>query len=315
MNCGDSLEIQAFSQRLLKIGYNRVTTVREHGEFSVKGSLIDLFPMGVNSPYRIGLLNSIGHNLCDNDSNVVITMPCLRLDSLDSVLSRLEVISGWGEKWQKFYWGSLYGSAQALALSEFAQTQDQVVLVVANDITHFEQLFKSLNFYGNSLDILRFDNWEVLPFDHFSPHPDITSSRLNTLSRLSSLKHGIVITTLESLSQRLCPIEFSRQYSFSLKNGDSLEIQAFSQRLLKIGYNRVTTVREHGEFSVKGSLIDLFPMGVNSPYRIDLFDQEIESMRIFDASTQRSIEEVDRIFLLPAREFATDQDSEARQPR
>jgi transcription-repair coupling factor (superfamily II helicase) len=94
-----------------------------------------------------------------------------------------------------------------------------------------------------------------------------------------------------------------------LKNGDSLEIQAFSQRLLKIGYNRVTTVREHGEFSVKGSLIDLFPMGVNSPYRIDLFDQEIESMRIFDASTQRSIEEVDRIFLLPAREFATDQDS------
>jgi transcription-repair coupling factor (superfamily II helicase) len=183
------------------------------------------------------------------------------------------------------------------------------VLVVANDITHFEQLFKSLNFYGNSLDILRFDNWEVLPFDHFSPHPDITSSRLNTLSRLSSLKHGIVITTLESLSQRLCPIEFSRQYSFSLKNGDSLEIQAFSQRLLKIGYNRVTTVREHGEFSVKGSLIDLFPMGVNSPYRIDLFDQEIESMRIFDASTQRSIEEVDRIFLLPAREFATDQDS------
>jgi transcription-repair coupling factor (superfamily II helicase) len=79
--------------------------------------------------------------------------------------------------------------------------------------------------------------------------------------------------------------------------------------LLKIGYNRVTTVREHGEFSVKGSLIDLFPMGVNSPYRIDLFDQEIESMRIFDASTQRSIEEVDRIFLLPAREFATDQDS------
>ncbi|CAC9953401.1 Transcription-repair coupling factor [uncultured Gammaproteobacteria bacterium] len=213
------------------------------------------------------------------------------------------------ESGQKFYWGSLYGSAQALALIEFAQTQDQVVLVVANDITHFEQLFKSLNFYGNSLDILRFDNWEVLPFDHFSPHPDITSSRLNTLSRLSSLKHGIVITTLESLSQRLCPIEFSRQYSFSLKNGDSLEIQAFSQRLLKIGYNRVTTVREHGEFSVKGSLIDLFPMGVNSPYRIDLFDQEIESMRIFDASTQRSIEEVDRIFLLPAREFATDQDS------
>ncbi|WXU00586.1 MAG: Transcription-repair-coupling factor [Catillopecten margaritatus gill symbiont] len=210
---------------------------------------------------------------------------------------------------QKFYWGSLYGSAQALALIEFAKAQAQVILVVANDISHFEQLYKSLNFYNNDLEVLRFDNWEVLPFDHFSPHPDITSSRLDTLSKLPSLKCGIVITTLESLSQQLCPIEFSKQYSFSLKNGDDLEIENFSQRLLKIGYNRVTTVREHGEFSVKGSLIDLFPMGAKLPYRIDLFDQEIESIRIFDASTQRSIEEVEAVSLLPAREFATDQAS------
>jgi len=210
---------------------------------------------------------------------------------------------------QKFYWGSLYGSAQALALIEFAKKQDQVILVVANDISHFEQLYKSLNFYNNDLEVLRFDNWEVLPFDHFSPHPDITSSRLNTLSKLPSLKRGIVITTLESLSQQLCPIEFSKQYSFSLKNGDDLEIENLSQRLLKIGYNRVTTVREHGEFSIKGSLIDLFPMGAKLPYRIDLFDQEIESIRIFDPSTQRSIEEVEALSLLPAREFATDQAS------
>ncbi|BAS68496.1 transcription-repair coupling factor [Bathymodiolus septemdierum thioautotrophic gill symbiont] len=213
------------------------------------------------------------------------------------------------ESGQKFYWGSLYGSAQALALIEFARQQERVILVVANDISHFEQLFKSLNFYGSDLAVLRFDNWEVLPFDHFSPHPDITSSRLDTLSKLPTLKRGIVITTLESLSQKLCPIEFSKQYSFSLKSGDDLEIQSFSQRLLKIGYNRVNTVRERGEFSVKGSLIDLFPMGVNLPYRIDLFDQEIESIRIFDASTQRSIEAVEQVSLLPAREFATDQSS------
>lgn len=211
---------------------------------------------------------------------------------------------------QKFYWGALYGSAQALALIEFAQCQEQVILVVANDIVHFNQLFKSLNFYNNdNLEILRFDNWEVLPFDHFSPHPDITSSRLSTLSKLPDLKRGIVITTLESLSQQLCPIEFSRQYSFSLKNGDVLEMQSFAQRLLKIGYNRVTTVREHGEFSIKGSLIDLYPMGANAPYRVDLFDKEIESMRIFDAATQRSIETVEAVALLPAREFATDQHS------
>ena len=208
---------------------------------------------------------------------------------------------------QKFYWGSLYGSAQALALIEFAKTQNNVILVVANDISHFDQLFKSLHFYNTGLDILRFDSWEVLAFDHFSPHPDITSSRLNTLSRLPNLKRGIVVTTLESLIKQLCPLAFSKAYS--LKVGDTLELQAFSQRLLKIGYNRVMKVMEHGEFSVKGSLIDIYPMGAKLPCRLDLFDQEIESIRPFDISTQRSTETKQEIFLLPAREFATDQNS------
>ncbi|CAC9646499.1 transcription-repair coupling factor [bacterium endosymbiont of Bathymodiolus sp. 5 South] len=210
---------------------------------------------------------------------------------------------------QKFHWGSLYGSAQALALVEFAKTQDRVILVVANDISHFDQWFKSLHFYNTGLEILRFDNWEVLAFDHFSPHPDITSSRLNTLSKLPKLKRGIVITTLESLTQQLCPLEFSEAYSFSLKVGATLELQAFVQRLLKIGYNRVMKVMEHGEFSVKGSLIDIYPMGAKLPCRLDLFDQEIESIRLFDVSTQRSTETTQAVSLLPAREFATDKNS------
>ena len=210
---------------------------------------------------------------------------------------------------QKFHWGSLYGSAQALALVEFAKTQDRVILVVANDISHFDQWFKSLHFYNTGLEILRFDNWEVLAFDHFSPHPDITSSRLNTLSKLPKLKRGIVITTLESLTQQLCPLEFSEAYSFSLQVGATLELQAFIQRLLKIGYNRVMKVMGHGEFSVKGSLIDIYPMGAKLPCRLDLFDQEIESIRLFDVSTQRSTETTQAVSLLPAREFATDKNS------
>jgi transcription-repair coupling factor (superfamily II helicase) len=210
---------------------------------------------------------------------------------------------------QKFHWGSLYGSAQALTLVEFAKTQDRVILVVANDISHFDQWFKSLHFYNTGLEILRFDNWEVLAFDHFSPHPDITSSRLNTLSKLPKLKRGIVITTLESLTQQLCPLEFSEAYSFSLQVGATLELQAFVQRLLKIGYNRVMKVMEHGEFSVKGSLIDIYPMGAKLPCRLDLFDQEIESIRLFDVSTQRSTETTQAVSLLPAREFATDKNS------
>ncbi len=210
---------------------------------------------------------------------------------------------------QKNYWGSLYGSAQALALIEFAKVHNQVILVIADNIAHFDQLVKSLHFYNDGLDILKFDNWEVLAFDHFSPHPDITSSRLSTLAKLPSLTKGIVITTLESLSQQLCPLEFSQKYSFSLKIGDAIDTHNFAEKLLKIGYNRVTTVMEHGEFSVKGSLIDLYPMGAKSPYRLDLFDQEIDSIRTFDTSTQRSVDVTDILSLLPAREFSTDTES------
>ena len=210
---------------------------------------------------------------------------------------------------RKTYWGSLYGSADALALIEYVQQQPQVILLIADDITHLDNLYNSLNFYNNELDILTFDNWEVLPYDQFSPHPDITSNRLSTLSRLRDLKQGIVITTLETLFSHLCPIEFSEQYSFNIKSGDQLELNNFSEKLLKIGYNRVTTVMEHGEFNIRGSLIDLYPMGAKSPYRLDLFDQEIETIRTFDTSTQRSDAQVNEIALLPAREFATDESS------
>ena len=209
----------------------------------------------------------------------------------------------------KTYWGSLYGSADALALIEYAQQQPQVVLLIANDITHLDTLYQSLNFYNDTLEILKFDNWEVLPYDQFSPHPDITSNRLATLSKLRQLKHGIVLTTLETLFSHLCPIEFSEKYSFDLKIGDNIDPASLSEKLLKIGYNRVTTVMEHGEFNIRGSLIDLYPMGASKPYRLDLFDQEVETIRTFDTSTQRSESQVEAIALLPAREFATDESS------
>ena len=208
-----------------------------------------------------------------------------------------------------YYWGSLFGSSDALALIEFAKTQQQVVLYVAKDITHYVQIKRALNFYNSSLKVLGFSNWEVLAFDHFSPHPDIVSSRLETLSQLTTLKAGIVITTLESLSQRLCPTDYIDKYSFSLNAGEILEIESFVNKLLKIGYRRVSTVMEQGEFNIKGALIDLYAMGAKSPYRIDLFDNEIDSIRTFKASTQRSIEVINHINLLPAREFSADSES------
>ena len=209
----------------------------------------------------------------------------------------------------KNYWGSLFGSSEALALIEFAESQKQVVLYIAKDISHYDEVRKALNFFNTSLEILDFSSWEVLAFDHFSPHPDIVSTRLETLSKLPSLKSGIVITTLETLSQRLCPKNYIEIYSLQLKTKQNLEIEPFSENLIKIGYRRVTTVMEQGEFCVKGALIDLYPMGTKNPYRIDLFDNEIDSIRSFDSSSQRSIEIVKEIKLLPAREFATDTDS------
>ena len=146
----------------------------------------------------------------------------------------------------------------------------------------------------------------MLAFDHFSPHPDIISSRIHTLSKLLSIDSAIVVTTVETLSQRLCPKEYINQYSLNLKTRQSLEIDSFVESLIKIGYRRVTTVMEPGEFSIKGALIDLYPMGAANPFRIDLFDNEIDSIRSFDPSTQRSIEVIEEIHLLPAREFASD---------
>ena len=210
---------------------------------------------------------------------------------------------------RKNYWGSLFGPSEALALLEFAESNQGFVLYIARDIKHYDEINKSLAFFNKSIEILSFASWEVLAFDHFSPHPDIVSSRLSALAKLSSLESGIIVTTIEALSQRICPKGYIDKYSLSLKNNQYLEVDSFTANLIKIGYRRVTTVMEQGEFSLKGALIDMYPMGAKNPFRIDLFDNEIESIRSFDPSSQRSIEVIKEIQLLPAREFASDKDS------
>ena len=210
---------------------------------------------------------------------------------------------------RKNYWGSLFGPSEALALLEFAESNQGFVLYIARDIKHYDEINKSLAFFNKSIEILSFASWEVLAFDHFSPHPDIVSSRLSALAKLSSRDSGIIVTTIEALSQRICPKGYIDKYSLSLKNNQYLEVDSFTANLIKIGYRRVTTVMEQGEFSLKGALIDMYPMGAKNPFRIDLFDNEIESIRSFDPSSQRSIEVIKEIQLLPAREFASDKDS------
>jgi transcription-repair coupling factor (superfamily II helicase) len=210
---------------------------------------------------------------------------------------------------QKSYWGSLHGSSKYLEIIEFAKQKEQPLLVIANDVAHYNDLCESFSFYGDNLPILKFDDCEVLAFDHFSPHPNITASRIKTLASLKNLTQGIVVTTLESLVKRLCPIQFIEQNSFTIRVGNEINTKNFIDKLLKIGYIRVTNVMESGEFSIKGSIIDLYPIGAELPYRIDLFDVIIDSIRVFDVLTKRSIKNIEQISLLPAKEFAINTNS------
>ncbi|MGE5625794.1 MAG: transcription-repair coupling factor [Bacillota bacterium] len=206
-------------------------------------------------------------------------------------------------------WGKLYGSSASLALGETAAGLGAPMLLVARDSREAERVITELRFYlGESLPVLPFPDWETLPYDLFSPHQDIVSERLATLSRLPDLKHGIVVLSAATLLQRLAPMPYVLGGTLMLKTGEKLDIASLRQRLASAGYAAVSQVMEHGEYAVRGSLLDVFPMGSPKPYRIDLFDDEIESIRIFDPETQLSQDTLQELTLLPAREFPLDED-------
>jgi transcription-repair coupling factor (superfamily II helicase) len=201
-------------------------------------------------------------------------------------------------------WGQLYGSAASLWLAEAARKASGPLLAVAADALHAARIEEELRFFcAAGTYIESFPAWETLPYDLFSPHPDIVSQRLRMLSMLPKLSRGIVIVDLETLLQRLAPRAYIDAHAFDLPVGQSLDLAAFRERLSGAGYVASSQVMAPGEFAVRGSIIDLYPMGSSSPYRIDLFDDEVESIRVFDPDTQRSGERVQALRLLPAREF------------
>ena len=204
-------------------------------------------------------------------------------------------------------WGQLYGSARALALTELAAGGDGPVLVIAPEPRSADRLRDEIAFFADDrLEVLLLPDSEALPYDAFSPHPDITSQRLRTLSRLPDLRNGVAIVALPTMMQRLPPVEWVLGSSLDLSVGQRLDSGAFRARLASGGYTAVSQVTEHGEFSLRGSLIDIYPMGSGRPYRLDLFDEDIDSLRTFDPETQRSGEELAEIRLLPGREFPFD---------
>jgi transcription-repair coupling factor (superfamily II helicase) len=201
-------------------------------------------------------------------------------------------------------WGELYGGALSLAIAEAARRSAGPVLVLAAGAREAERIGEELRFFAADLPVLDLPDYETLPYDVFSPHPDITSQRLATLAALPGLARGIVVLAVGALMMRLPPPGFIAGHTLLLAAGERLDLAAFRGRLAAAGYASVTQVATPGEYAQRGSLIDLWPMGASLPYRIDLFDADVESIRVFDADTQRSGERLERIRLLPAREFA-----------
>lgn len=214
----------------------------------------------------------------------------------------------------KQIWGQLYGSSLALALAEYCQNTAGIKLIIAQDNLSASQLQDELQFFLNPnhtpQELLFFPDWETLPYDQFSPHQDIISERLYTLSRMQQATDAIIITSASTLMHRICPPEFLNQYALMLKEGQKLELNHFRNQLQQSGYHCVNKVLEHGEFALRGSIIDVYPMGSGLPFRIELFDDEIESLREFDTETQRTIEKISQINVLPAREFPLNEQSQ-----
>jgi transcription-repair coupling factor (superfamily II helicase) len=207
------------------------------------------------------------------------------------------------EPQQKMVWGNLNGASIGLALSSLIVEANRPVVIIAPDTLAATRLEYELQFFHHNQPIVHFPDWETLPYDQFSPHQDIISERIAALYKMPALKQGAIITPISTLMQRLPPRDYLDGNTFLLNPGDKFDLHAVRLRLSTAGYRAVDQVREHGEFAIRGSIVDLFPMGSDTPFRIDLFDDEIDTIRTFSTENQRSLEKIDKIQILPAKEF------------
>ncbi len=206
---------------------------------------------------------------------------------------------------ERLQWGQLYGSSTALAIASAAKSHSGLTLVITEDARSATELEQELAFFSGqeALPILNFPDWETLPYDIFSPLPELVSQRLLTLYRLSSIHKGLLIVPVSTLLQRLPPCSYVHANSLLVATGEPLVLDKTRRQLESASYQCVSQVMAHGEFAVRGSLLDIFPMGSPHPFRIDLFDDTVDSIRTFDPESQRSIAKVTQIKMLPAREF------------
>ena len=211
------------------------------------------------------------------------------------------------------------GSADAVLLAQLAlrdKAQGRITAIVTADATDAQRLVDEVQFFAPTLRLAIFPDWETLPYDTFSPHQDLISERLATLWRISQRDKAegtdLVLVPATTALYRLAPPAFLAGYTFEFKVKQKLDETKLKAQLTLAGYSHVTQVVSPGEYAVRGGLIDLFPMGSLVPYRVDLFDDEIDSIRTFDPDSQRSLYPVPEVRLLPGREFPMDEAARAK---
>lgn len=200
---------------------------------------------------------------------------------------------------EKRWVGNLQGSSAALLIKQLSTQHKQLLIVVARNSQHLGQLESEFEFYGIQPTI--FPDWEILPYDRLSPHQDIVSERLAILSNMP--QQGVLLVSAATLAQRVAPTSWVLGEHFDIQVGQKFELEQQKKRLIQAGYHLVDTVYDHGEFAVRGSIMDIFASGQEAPIRIDLFDDEIESLKFFDPETQRTTQTIQQFSVLPAKEF------------
>lgn len=208
------------------------------------------------------------------------------------------------------HWGQLYGCARSLAISDAIDQHDGLVVVITPDSLTNQQILNEVSYINQqSFDCLSFPEWETLPYDVFSPHEDIISERISALQALPNIKRGLLVVPVTTCLQRVSPEAFIKQFSLNIKVGDTIDPTELRNTLATAGYRNVSQVMARGEFASRGAITDFFPMGSDEPYRLEFFDDEIETIRTFDVEKQTSNQKLDSIHCLPAREFPSNEEA------
>ncbi|HFC6355882.1 transcription-repair coupling factor [Neisseria lactamica] len=210
---------------------------------------------------------------------------------------------------EKSRWFNLSQGSLPLALARYLPHK-RLKVVLTQDAEQALRLQTAWRFFRPHDTAVFLPDWETLPYERFSPHQDLVSERLSALWQIKSGAADVLFVPVATAMQKLPPVPFLAGRTFWLKTGQTLDIGRLKSDLVDAGYNHVSHVVAAGEFAVRGGIVDLFPMGSEMPYRIDLFDDEIDSIKTFDTETQRTISPVSEIRLLPAHEFPTDSEAQ-----